>query len=139
MTERTLLVIKPDATQRELTGEILSRVEQAGYHLLAMEQVHLTVEETRAFYHVHEGKYFFEPLVAFLSSAPVVAVVLEGEDVVDGLRQLVGVTDPEAAVEGTIRHDFGETMRRNSVHASDSPESANEEIAFFFSGRQLVR
>ena len=114
-------------------------VEAAGYTIRAMVQHSLTVEETRAFYHVHEGKYFFEPLVAFMSSGPVVAIVLEGENVIEGLRSLVGATDPEEAGDGTIRRDFGENTRRNSVHASDSEESAKEEIAFWFSGRQLVR
>ncbi len=138
MIQRTLLIIKPDATIRLLTGEILHRVEEAGYQILAMEQIHLTVEETRAFYYVHEGKYFFEPLVAFMSSGPCVPVVIEGEDAVEGIRRLVGVTNPEEAGDGTIRHDFGETMRRNSVHASDCAESAREEIGFFFSRRHLV-
>ena len=139
MIQRTLLIIKPDATQRELTGEILRRVEEAGFHILAMRQLYLTAQETRTFYHVHQGKYFFEPLVAFMSSGPVVPVVIEGEDAVEAIRNLVGVTNPEAAAEGTIRHDLGETQRRNSVHASDSPESAREEIGFFFAGRELVR
>ena len=132
MKERTLFIIKPDATARHLTGEILRRIESAGFHIAALQMRHLTTDEALKFYDVHKDKEFYHPLVEFMTSGACVAAVLEHENAVEQLRKIVGKTDPAEAEAGTIRYDFGETIRRNSVHASDSQESAQKEIEFFF-------
>ncbi len=133
--EKTLLIIKPDAIQRNLIGEIVSRLEKSRFKVKAMKMVHLKPEEARKFYAVHEGKPFLAELVAFMSSGPVVPVALEKENAVADLRKLIGATDPKQADPGTIRHDLAIDKGKNSVHASDSPENALIEIAFFF-GRE---
>jgi nucleoside-diphosphate kinase len=130
--ERTLLIVKPDATERNLIGQILQRVELAHFGIVDMRLVWLNSEKARMFYAVHEGKPFFDGLVEFMSSGPAVAVVLEKENAITDLRALVGTTDPAEAPCGTIRHDFGHDVQRNSVHASDAVESAAIEIEFFF-------
>jgi nucleoside-diphosphate kinase len=129
--ERTLLMIKPDAVERGLTGAILGRVAAAGLRLRRLKLVALAPDEARLFYRVHAGKPFVEGLVEYMSSGPVAAVVLEGEGAIGRLRQLVGATDPALAAAGTIRRDFGIDLRQNAVHASDGPQTAAEEIAFF--------
>jgi nucleoside-diphosphate kinase len=139
MMERTLLNIKPDAVERNLTGEILKRVEAKGYRIVAIDKVWLKKREVEAFYAVHTGKPFFSELVNFISSGPCVPCVIEGENVIQGIRTLIGATDPAKAAEGTVRRDFAESITRNSVHASDGPDTAKEEIAFFFAGRSLVQ
>ena len=136
--ERTLLNIKPGAVKRNLSGEIIRRIEAAGYRIIAMEKTQLTVREAETFYAVHRGKPFFENLIAFMISGPCVPMVVEGEGAISGIRHLIGHTDPEIAAEGTIRHDFAETITKNCVHASDSPETAEQEIRFFFGGRRLL-
>ena len=136
--ERTLLNIKPDAVERNLVGEILRRVEAKGYRIVALEKRWLSTFETEAFYGIHKGKPFFDELVAFISSGPCVPVVVEGDRVIEGIRELIGATDPAKAEEGTIRKDYAESITRNSVHASDGPETAAEEIGFFFAGRRLI-
>ena len=136
--ERTLLNIKPDAVERNLVGEILRRVEAKGYRIVALEKRWLSRFETEAFYGIHKGKPFFDELVAFISSGPCVPVVVEGDRVIEGIRELIGATDPAKAEEGTIRKDYAESITRNSVHASDGPETAAEEIGFFFAGRRLI-
>lgn len=138
MIERTLLNIKPDAVERNLVGEIIRRVEERNYRIVTLDKVWLTSEEAKAFYKVHEGKSFFEELVGYMSSGPCVPLVVEGENVIEGIRELIGATDPSKAEPGTIRKDFAESMTRNSVHASDARETAGVEIGFFFSGRKLV-
>ena len=138
MIERTLLNIKPDAVERNLVGEIIRRIEERGYRILALDKLRLTSEEAKAFYKVHEGKPFFEELVTYMSSGPCVPLVVEGDGVIEGIRELIGATDPAKADDGTIRKDFALSMTRNSVHASDAPETASQEIGFFFSGRKLV-
>lgn len=138
MSQRTLLNIKPDAVKKNLIGEILNRIEKQGFKIIAMKMYHLKKEEVKAFYAVHEGKPFFEPLAKFMISGPCVPVVVEGENVIQGIRDLAGATDPEEAAEGTIRKDFAESVRVNCVHSSDSVESAKEEIAFFFSQTELL-
>lgn len=132
MTERTLLIIKPDAVSRNAVGDILKRVEDKGFKILQMRMTRFTREEATRFYAVHEGQPFFDGLIDFMSSGPVVPAALERDDAVSILREIIGVTDSAQAAEGTIRREFGTTVQRNAVHASDSPGTAADEIAFFF-------
>ncbi len=134
--ERTLLIVKPDAAERNLIGQILQRVELARFRIVEMRLVRLSSERARKFYAVHEGKPFLDGLIEFMSSGPAIAVVLEKENAISDLRALVGTTDPAKAPCGTIRHDFGHDVQRNSVHASDAVETAATEIEFFFPGTQ---
>lgn len=135
MSERTLVLLKPDAVRRGLIGEIIGRIERkAGWNISAMELRSLDQATLEQHYGEHEGKPFYEPLIAFMSSGPVVALVVEGERVVEGVRQLAGPTDPIAAAPGSIRGDFGVIVRENLVHASDSAESAERELKIFFPG-----
>jgi nucleoside-diphosphate kinase len=134
LSERTLLLIKPDAVERNLTGKIFDRLETAGFKLVHLKMLRLTEAEARRFYRVHEGKSFLADLVAFMSSGPIVAICLEKSDAVSDLRELIGATDPAKAACGTIRQCFALDITRNSVHASDSPENAGVEIGFFFEG-----
>jgi nucleoside-diphosphate kinase len=138
MLGRTLLNIKPDAVERNLIGEIIKRVEAKGYRIVAIDKLQLTRNEAEAFYAIHEGKPFFNELVAFISSGPCVPMVVEGENVIEGIRELIGATDPSKAAKGTVRSDFAESITKNSVHASDAPETAREEISFFFGRRELL-
>ncbi len=130
--EKTLLIIKPDATDRHLTGEFLRRVESARFVILGLRMLHLDAVTARRFYAVHEGKPFVDALVDYMSSGPSVAVALERENAVKALREFVGATDPAKAACGTIRHDFGLDIQRNSVHASDGLDTARDELRFFF-------
>lgn len=132
MKQQTLLMIKPDAVQRNLIGRIIERIETAGFKIVKMKMVHLTAAQAREFYKVHEGKPFLEELVEFMSSSPIVAIALEKENAIADLRDLVGATNPAKAACGTIRQCFAVDMGKNSVHASDSPENAAIEIAFHF-------
>ena len=129
---RTLLIIKPDATDRNLSGHIVSRLEKARFKIVAMKMVNLDEQQARAFYAVHEGKPFLNDLVEFMMSGPVVPMVIDKDRAVIELRTLVGATDPGKADCGTIRYEIGLDIQRNSVHASDSDENAAKEIAFFF-------
>ncbi|MEA3297201.1 MAG: nucleoside-diphosphate kinase [candidate division Zixibacteria bacterium] len=129
---KTLLIVKPDATDRRLIGHIISRLERAQFRIVAMCMLRMDGERARRFYAVHEGKPFLDDLVAFMSSGSVVPMVLEKHNAVEDLRILVGATDPEKAACGTIRQEIGVDVQRNSVHASDSDENAAIEIAFFF-------
>lgn len=138
MTERTLSIIKPDATRRNLTGRINAMLEEAGLRIVAQKRTWLTVDEARTFYAVHRERPFFESLVAFMTSGPVVVQVLEGRDAVARNRDIMGATNPEQAADGTIRKVFAESLEANSVHGSDSPDNAATEIAFFFSARDIV-
>ena len=138
MTERTLSIIKPDATRRNLTGRINAMFEEAGLRIVAQQRTRLTVDEASAFYAVHRERPFFESLVAFMTSGPVVVQVLEGPDAVARNRDIMGATNPEQAADGTIRKVFAESLEANSVHGSDSPDNAATEIAFFFSARDIV-
>lgn len=126
------MIIKPDATGRNLIGEILRRVEQSRFTIKAMKTVHLTPQDARKFYAVHEGKPFLDSLCAFMSSAPVVVVALEKENAVADYRALIGATNPKNAACGTVRYDLAVDLEKNSVHGSDSVENAKGEIAFFF-------
>jgi len=132
LTEQTLLIIKPDATARRLVGEILRRVERSGFEIKRVKVVRLTPAEARTFYAVHEGKPFLDGLCAFMASGAIVPVVLEKDRAIADLRALIGATDPAEAACGTLRFEIAEDKQRNSVHASDSPESASTEISFFF-------
>jgi nucleoside-diphosphate kinase len=135
-TERSLVLVKPDGFARGLTGEVLRRVEAKGYRLVALKVLTADTDMLHRHYAEHEGKPFFEPLVEFMSSGPVTAVVIEGERCIEGFRALAGATDPTAAAPGSIRgdlgRDWGEKVQKNIVHGSDSPESASREIAIWF-------
>src|SRR3569832_236631 len=131
--ERTLSIIKPDATRRNHTGAIVDRIEKAGLRVIASRRMRLSTAQAEAFYAVHSARPFFRSLVSFMVSGPVVVQVLEGENAVAKNRELMGATDPAKAASGTIRKDFAESIEANSVHGSDSPENAAQEIAFFFS------
>ena len=130
--ERTLSIIKPDATRRNLTGAINQRLEEAGLRIVAQKRLHLTKAQAEGFYAVHRERPFFNDLVSFMTSGPVVVQVLEGESAVTRNREVMGATDPAKADAGTIRKDFAENIEANSVHGSDSPENAAIEIAYFF-------
>ena len=136
--ERTLSIIKPDATRRNLTGQINARLEKAGLRIVGQRRIRLTREQAEAFYAVHKERPFFGGLVEFMISGPVVVQVLEGKDAVAKNREVMGATDPKKAAPGTIRADFAEDIEANSVHGSDSPENAVNEIAFFFSQSDIV-
>jgi len=137
MSERTFALVKPNAVERGLTGAILQAVEDAGLHILAMKRLHLDRRQAEGFYHVHRERPFFGSLVAFMTSGPVVAMVLEGDDAIRRWRDLMGATDPAEAAEGTLRRRFGENIERNATHGSDAPETADFEIGYFFSGLEL--
>ncbi|KAB0322187.1 nucleoside-diphosphate kinase [Vibrio diabolicus] len=130
--ERTFSIIKPDAVERNLIGEIYNRIEKAGLRIVAAKMVHLTEDQASGFYAEHEGKEFFSPLKEFMTSGPIMVQVLEGENAIARYRELMGKTNPEEAACGTLRADYALSMRHNSVHGSDSPESAAREIEFFF-------
>ncbi|WP_203345926.1 nucleoside-diphosphate kinase [Vibrio alginolyticus] len=130
--ERTFSIIKPDAVERNLIGEIYNRIEKAGLRIIAAKMVHLTEDQASGFYAEHESKEFFPPLKEFMTSGPIMVQVLEGENAIARYRELMGKTNPEDAACGTLRADYALSMRHNSVHGSDSPESAAREIEFFF-------
>ncbi|CAM3542432.1 Nucleoside diphosphate kinase [Vibrio aerogenes CECT 7868] len=130
--ERTFSIIKPDAVKRDIIGEIYQRIEKAGLKIIAAKMVHLNEEQASGFYAEHEGKDFFPKLKEFMTSGPIMVQVLEGEDAIVRYRELMGKTNPEEAACGTLRSDYALSMSYNSVHGSDSPASAEREIAFFF-------
>jgi nucleoside-diphosphate kinase len=136
--QRTLSIIKPDATRRNLTGAINAKLEAAGLRIIAQKRIHLTLTQGQAFYAVHKERPFFGELTEFISSAPIVAQVLEGEDAIARNREVMGATNPAEAAPGTIRKEFALSIGENSVHGSDGPETAAFEIAYFFSGLELV-
>ncbi|MEW5726810.1 MAG: nucleoside-diphosphate kinase [Pseudomonadota bacterium] len=136
--QRTLSIIKPDATRRNLTGKINARFEENGLRIVAQKRVRLTKEQAEGFYAVHKERSFFNDLVSFMISGPVVVQVLEGDNAVAKNREIMGATNPANAAPGTIRADFAESVEANSVHGSDSPENAAIEIAFFFSQCEIV-
>lgn len=136
--ERTFSMIKPDATKRNLTGQIVARFEAAGLRVVASKRMWLSPRQAEAFYAVHKERPFFGELCEFMSSGPIVAQVLEGEGAILKNREVMGATNPANAAEGTIRKDFALSIGENSVHGSDAPETAAEEIAFFFSGLEIV-
>ena len=135
--ERTLTIIKPDATSRNITGKINTYFEEAGLRIVAQKRVRLTREQAEAFYAVHAERSFYDALCEYMCSGPVVAQVLEGEDAVSSSRAIMGATNPANADEGTIRKEFGVDVQENSVHGSDSPETAAVEIRFFFGEMEI--
>jgi len=136
--ERTLSIIKPDATRRNLTGKINAKFEESGLRIVAQKRLHLTEEQAGKFYEVHKERPFYGELVSFMVSGPVVVQVLEGDDAVALNRNVMGATNPANAEPGTIRKEFAESIEANSVHGSDSLENAKKEIAFFFSETEIV-
>ncbi len=136
--EQTLSIIKPDATRRNLTGEIIARLEKAGLRVVAQKRLRLSAAQAEAFYAVHKARPFFKGLVEFMTSGPVVVQVLQGENAVARNREVMGATDPAKAAPGTIRKDFAESIEANSAHGSDSAENAAAEIKFFFSDLEIV-
>ena len=136
--ERTLSIITPDATRRNITGKIVARLEEGGLRVVAQRRIRMTREQAEAFYAVHAERPFYNDLVNFMVSGPVVVQVLEGEDAIARNRQVMGNTNPANAEPGTIRAEFGESIEANSVHGSDSPETAEREIAFFFPACDIV-
>ncbi len=137
-TTRTLSIIKPDATNRNLTGRVNAKLEEAGLRIVAQKRLRLTREQAGAFYAVHRERPFYDELCTFMSSGPVVVQVLEGEGAVAKNREVMGATNPAQAAEGTIRKEFALSIGENSVHGSDSEENARTEIAFFFSELEIV-
>lgn len=136
--ERTLSIIKPDATRRNLTGAINDRFEKAGLRIVAQKRLHMSKDVAGKFYEVHAARPFYNDLVTFMSSGPVVVQVLEGENAIATNRDIMGATNPANAAPGTIRKDYAESIEANSVHGSDSPETAAQEIAFFFARIEIV-
>ncbi len=137
MIEKTLVIIKPDAVKKNLIGEIISRFEKNGLRVSALKRIKMTKDEAKGFYIVHKEKPFYESLTDFMSEGPIVVMVLEGENAILKVRKIMGATNPAQAEEGTIRRDFGETVERNAVHGSDSPQSAEYEISYFFSALEI--
>lgn len=135
---RTFSIIKPDATKRNLTGAINAKLEAAGLRIVAQKRIHMTKEQAGVFYAVHKERPFYDELCTFMSSAPVVVQVLEGEDAVAKNREVMGATNPSEAAQGTIRKEFALSIGENSVHGSDSDENAAIEIAYFFAGTEIV-
>jgi len=136
--ERTFSIIKPDATERNLTGAINIMIEQAGLRIVAQKRVRITQEQAETFYAVHRARPFFRDLVAFMTSGPVVVQVLEGNNAIAKYREVMGATDPAKAAPGTIRKTYAKSIQDNSVHGSDAPETAIREISQFFSGNEIV-
>jgi nucleoside-diphosphate kinase len=136
--ERTFSIIKPDATRRNLTGQIIARLEAAGLRVVAQKRIRLSRAQAEGFYAVHKARPFFGGLCDFMTSGPVVVQVLEGENAIAKYRDVMGATDPAKAAPGTIRRDFAESIEANSTHGSDAPETAKAEIAYFFSEIEIV-
>ena len=136
--ERTLSIIKPDATKRNLTGKINAKFEEAGLRIIAQKRIHLSKDQAGVFYEVHAERPFYDELCDFMASEPVVVQVLEGEGAILKNREVMGATNPSEAAEGTVRAEYAESVGENSVHGSDAPETAAVEIAYFFAGLELV-
>jgi nucleoside-diphosphate kinase len=137
-SQRTLSILKPDATRRNITGRVNAAIENAGLRIVAQKRVKWSKAEAEAFYQVHKDRPFYSDLVAFMTSGPIVLQVLEGEDAVQRYRDVMGATDPSKAAPGTIRAEFAESIEANSAHGSDSPENAAEEIRFCFKPAEIV-
>lgn len=139
MKERTLSIIKPDGVRRKLMGEVISRLEKSGFDIAGMKMLQMSKAEAEGFYAVHRGKPFFESLTGFMSSGPVVVLILEGDGVIEKYRKLMGATNYKEAQEGTIRREFATDIEKNVVHGSDSVDSAAFEIGYFFNRLEIVR
>ena len=137
--EKTLSIIKPDAVKRDLTGKIIAMFEEKGLRVVAQKKIWLSKEQAGSFYGIHRDKPFFDELCEFMSSGPIVVQVLQGNSAIELNREIMGATNPEQAEAGTIRKEFALSMTENSAHGSDSPETANEEIRFFFSGLEILQ
>ncbi len=135
--ERTLSIIKPDGVEKNVIGEVIARFEKNGIKVVAQKMIKLTKEDAEGFYYVHRERPFFGSLTEFMSRGPIVVMVLEGEDVIAKNREIMGATNPEEAAEGTIRKDFASNIEENTVHGSDSPESADFEIGYFFNALEI--
>jgi len=138
LTERTLAILKPDCVKKHVAGQVIARIEKAGFRILGLKMVRLTKETAGGFYAVHRGRSFYEDLVTFMSSGVCVPIALEKENAVNDFRKLIGATDPKDAEPGTIRKDFASSKGENIVHGSDSPENGRIEIAYFFPERELI-
>jgi nucleoside-diphosphate kinase len=136
--EQTLTIIKPDAVGRGLVGKILTRIEERGFRVRALKVVHLSKQQAQEFYRVHAERPFYESLTTYMSSGPVVPMLLERDNAIQSLRDLMGATDPQKASPGTIRRDYGENIERNAIHGSDAAETAAVEVAFFFNHLERV-
>jgi nucleoside-diphosphate kinase len=136
--ERTLAILKPDCVRKELVGEVLRRIQDAGFQLRALKMIQMSKAEAEGFYAVHEDKPFFDELTDFMSGGPCVPVVLEKDNAIADFRALIGATDPDDADEGTIRSDFAGSIQENIVHGSDSPENGRKETAYFFPEHEIV-
>jgi nucleoside-diphosphate kinase len=138
VAQRTFSIIKPDAVRKGFTGAILAEIERAGFQIVAIKRQSISVAEAKGFYAVHVGKLFFDGLCAFMSSGPLVLMVLEKENAIADLRMLMGATNPANAEEGTIRKKFAASMSENAIHGSDAPETAAFEIGYWFAGYELI-
>jgi nucleoside-diphosphate kinase len=138
VAERTFSIIKPDAVRKGFTGAILAEIERAGFQIVAIKRQSISIAQARGFYAVHAGKPFFDGLCAFMSSGPLVLMVLEKENAIADLRKLMGATNPANAEEGTIRKKFAASMSENAIHGSDAPETAAFEISYWFAGYELI-
>jgi len=138
LSERTFSIIKPDAVKAGNAGAVLSRIEEAGFRIVALRMRTLSTAEAEGFYHVHLGKPFFASLCAFMSSGPCITMVLERENAIAGLREIMGATNPANAAPGPIRKDFAASIERNAIHGSDAPDTAAFEIGYFFPGLELI-
>jgi nucleoside-diphosphate kinase len=136
--QRTLSIVKPDGVKERLIGEVIGRFEKKGLRVVALKMLHVTREQAGQFYIVHNKKPFYDDLMSFLSEGPIVVMVLEGEEAISKVREIMGATNPKDAAPGTIRADFATNIERNVVHGSDSPESANFEIPFFFTEEEIM-
>ena len=136
--ERTFSIIKPDATRRNITGKVIAKLEEGGLRVVAQKRIHMTEGQAQQFYAVHKERPFYKDLVSFMTSGPVVVQVLEGENAIARNREVMGATNPADAAPGTIRAEFAESIEANSVHGSDAPETAAEEIKFFFTDDEIV-
>ena len=138
MEEKTLSIIKPDGVARNLIGTVISRLEKEEIRIVAMKMIHMTKEQAKGFYKVHEGKPFFESVTDFMSSGPCIVMVLEGKNIIKRYRDIMGATNYKEALPGTIRHDFATDIEKNIVHGSDSKENAETEIGYFFSQLEIM-
>ncbi len=135
--ERTLSIVKPDGTNKNIVGEVIARYEQNGLRVIALRMIKMSKKQAEGFYYVHRERPFFESLTQFMSSGTAVVMVLEGENAISKVREIMGATNPEEAAEGTIRKDFATNIEQNTVHGSDSPESAKYEINYFFNSLEV--
>jgi nucleoside-diphosphate kinase len=138
LNNRTLAILKPDCVKKRLIGKVISHIQDAGFKVSAIKMVKLTPDSAKGFYEVHNGKHFFNDLVAYMTSGPCVPIALEKENAVEDFRKLIGATDPAKAADGTIRKLYADSMQENIVHGSDSDENAAKEIAYFFSRKELL-